>query len=157
MRTTDCAQLGLGAERIHLRWISETPASSARSIINHSTAISTTRAREKGEKKKGGTSLWLGCEREREEGEGGGAAGCIHPRRRAGFRRFLMDVSSVPHGYDWDKVAVGIYNDGRAEFYRAPRKLDLCCDLSWRVHFLFFLKEVVRLFESDFRRGFFRF
>lgn len=65
MRTTDCAQLGLGAERIHLRWISETPASSARSIINHSTAISTTRAREKGEKKKGGTSLWLGCERER--------------------------------------------------------------------------------------------
>lgn len=53
---------------------------------------------------------------------------------------------------DWDKVAVGIYNDGRAEFYRAPRKLDLCCDLSWRVHFLFFLKEVVRLFESDFRR-----
>lgn len=69
MRTTDCAQLGLGAERIHLRWISETPASSARSIINHSTAISTTRAREKGEKKKGGTSLWLGCERERG-GEG---------------------------------------------------------------------------------------
>lgn len=26
----------------------------------------------------------------------------------------------------------------RAEFYRAPRKLDLCCDLSWRVHFRFF-------------------
>lgn len=36
--TTDCAQLGLGAERIHLRWMRETPASSARSIINHSTA-----------------------------------------------------------------------------------------------------------------------
>lgn len=39
----------------------------------------------------------------------------------------------------------------RAEFYRAPRKLDLCCDLSWRVSFF---QRVVRLFESDFRRGF---
>lgn len=34
----------------------------------------------------------------------GGGGRCIHPRRRAGFRRFLMDVSSVPHGY----TAIGI-------------------------------------------------
>ena len=46
------------------------------------------------------------------------------------FRRFLMDVSSAPRPrtpHDWDKVAVGIYNDGprsRVEFYRVPRKLD---------------------------------
>lgn len=87
MRTTDCAQLGLGAERIHLRWISETPASSARSIINHSTAISTTRAREKGEKKKGGTSLWLGCERERG-GRGWRGRGVYPPPQKSWLSTF---------------------------------------------------------------------
>lgn len=121
--TTDCAQLGSGAERIHLRWISETQASSARSIINHSTAISTIHNLAlTGEKKDGGTS---------RRGEGGGRE--VYPPPQKSWLSTFPDgrFQCAPRVHcDWDKVAVGIYNDGRAEFYRAPRKLDLSCDLS---------------------------
>lgn len=149
MRTTDCAQLGLGAERIHLRWISETPASSARSIINHSTAIHNSRST--GEKK---VELLVGV-RERG-GRVEGPRGVSTPAEEPAFDVSWWTFPVCPSGTnDWDKVAVGIYNDGpRASWIlsSAPETRSLlwfivACTFS-------FFQRVVRLFESDFRRGF---
>lgn len=135
MRTTDCAQLGLGAERIHLRWISETPASSARSIINHSTAIHNSRST--GEKK---VELLVGVwER---EGAGWRGRGVYPPPQKSRLStfpdgRFQCAPRVRTIGIKWLSGFI-MMGPARAEFYRAPRKLDLCCDLSWRVHFRFF-------------------